>query len=239
MLSPAMSPAGKPIREKALLMGKAGSGKTNAWMSIADLSQQTGATRTFFAMETDRSQAVERYLSTTHSHLTNIQHRLCLDYDSQIAAMATWLGQATAEDFLIVDLFAPSFYSEAQAKADDEMKVTSAQEREMRYWNVVKFHYQKLTNKVLEWPGHVLATAGVKKPYQRKDEEMAAAFGGLEVDGQGATRHLFLTNLIFDMVRPGDWRMSTLKDVGRKYCEGEPVSDFGLQYLVSIAGWSM
>lgn len=238
-LKPAVGASGRPIRELISLHGTAGSGKTAAVMATADLSQQTQATRTFFILETDRSRAIDRYLETTHSHLKNVEHRSALDYDTQLSTVTTWTSAAGPDDFLVIDLFGPALYTEAQTKADEEMSVADPRDREMRYWNVVKHHYQKLTNRILEWPGHVIATTGVKKPYQRKDEDMSAAFG-VEVDGQAATRHLFLTNIYLQAVRKGDYRATTIKDVGgRRYLEGEGISDFSFDYLVNVAGWSI
>lgn len=241
--SPAVGASGKPIREKIALMGAAGTGKTAAVMATADLSQSTGATRTFFIMETDRSQAIERYLETTHSHLKNIEHRPATDWRTQLATIETWLKAAGSEDFLVVDLFAPAFYDESQTMADEEMNTMTLKAREeagtARYWNAVRSYYKRLTNNVLAWPGHIIGTTGVKKAWKTKDEEMSTAFA-VEVDGHAATRHLFLTNIIMLAVRKGDYRATTIKDVGgRRYLEGEGISDFSFDYLISVANWSL
>lgn len=242
-LKPATGASGRPIRELIALIGAAGTGKTNAMMAVADLSQQTGATRTFFCLETDRSRAIERYLETTHAHLKNVEHRSCLDYRTQLATLETWMKAAGPDDFLCVDLFAPAFYDEAQLMADEELGTSTLKGREdagtARYYNAVKIHYKRITNKVLEWPGHIIGTTGVKKAWKTKDEEMSTAFA-VEVDGQAATRHLFLTNIIFQAVRKGDYRATTIKDVGgRRYLEGEGISDFSFDYLINVAQWSL
>lgn len=174
-----------------------------------------------------------------------MKHRLALDNESHLATLNEWSAIATPEDFLIVDLFAPNLNDEAEAVAD-EMYGYSAntKDRDPRYWGAVKRHRQVVTNKVLAWPGHRFGTAAMKKKYvqkgeQPKDAEMASQFGGMEIDGHNLTRNLFLTNIVMEMVRTGDWRMSTLKDVGRKQMSGQTVSDFALDFLVGVAGWSL
>lgn len=242
-LRPPMGAQGRAIREKVILIGKAGSGKTKALMDWADLSQSSGATRTFHVLETDFSQAVERYLGTSYGHLDNVQHTLALTFDEQQTAVDKWMTSAGEEDVLAIDLFAPGIYEAAKQKVDDDKGITSNAERSGdygKYYGEVNRKYKQLTNQILRWPGHVFGTAATKEPFEGKaaDPIMTKMFG-FEVEGHKLTRHLFLTNIVMQQVSQTRWNATTLKDLDREYMAGQVVEDWAVDYLVGKAGWRL
>jgi len=55
--------------------------------------------------------------------------------------------------------------------------------------------------------------------------------------GQKRLGHMPNTVLLFTKQRTGMYQMSTVKDRDRAEMAGQPFGDFGVDYLVNVAGW--
>lgn len=101
------------LPERILGFGPPAAGKTQAWLSIADLYQQVGDPATFWVADADS--AVLRSMSGTFSHLTNVdvtgvhEFREYAEWADRIAKS----GEVRPGDWVVIDT-ASSAYTEAQ-----------------------------------------------------------------------------------------------------------------------------
>ncbi len=99
--------SGKNLTERILLIGAEGTGKSYDWLKIADLAQRTGATTKFYCVDTDN--AIRRMLAEEFPHLTNVELTIAIDWEEILAAVRKYVKTVGPEDWLIVDMFGPSW----------------------------------------------------------------------------------------------------------------------------------
>lgn len=254
----------KKLREKILLTGAYGTGKSHAWLSIARLSQKTGSPAVFYCIDTD--DAIERMLAEGFPELENVVVRRAYQWPEYEAAMEEFLAKARPVsdehpgDWIIVDMIDPA-WDETQAHfvrqvfgkdpgdyflaIRKQVKSGSLYQEAFDGWKdwpaINRVYFDWISPYVLRSGAHILATAQVEAldVQQEKDKTTRLLYGeyGVKPKGQKRLGHQFHTVLWLQQVRQGDWRMTTIKDRARKMLEGVPLKVFPIDYLVRVAGW--
>lgn len=250
-------------RERILLMGPWGAGKSYAWIKVAQWIASTKAESQMFVMDTDL--AWERMCEgweAPHVHVTD-----ATDWDSLSGGVNLAVTRAKRErhDWLVVDMadkmwdFAQSGFSEkAFGKRIDEWFIEAKRSGENvggdygSNWSVINRMYAQVIGQILRFPGHVLCCTPVE-PVQSPDRqgkggdssEIRDLFGrfGVKPKGQKALGHQFHTIILLSDTGKG-YRAQTVKErsmpgseTAREKLVGVSVTDFTKDYLMKIARW--
>src|SRR3990172_7347258 len=91
-------------RERILVMGPYGSGKTSAWLSIAKWSQTTGSSSRFFVIDTENTLEAMLDQGSQYAALTNIEAAAVYDYETYLSALDRYAKTATPDDWCVTDV---------------------------------------------------------------------------------------------------------------------------------------
>ena len=98
----------KESRERILLFGPSGSGKSQSILSIAHRSAQTGSPAQFYVMDTDYL-AYDRMLEESYPELTNVHVRSTFTWEEYRDNLKDYQAAAGVDDFLVVDMVGPGW----------------------------------------------------------------------------------------------------------------------------------
>jgi len=245
-------------RERILLMGGPGSGKTRAMASIAKLSQQTRSSAHFYIIDTDF--AWDRMLTGDEfGELENITVTPVFGYDEHMAAMTKFRKLIKPDDWLVCDMIGPfwdlvqSHYVEQAygiSKTDFYLQKKKAEKEGNPFdsmdWQITKSYYQDFLMPLLfRHQGHVMLMAGVKPVRTtgkwHDDADVIDTYGRVGVRPEGDKRigHPVHTVLLMRDKGKDRWTMTTVTDREREKHADEPVKGFALDYLRKTAGWVM
>lgn len=217
-----------------------------------------------FVIETDPSQAARRALEAGYPHLKNVHLYPAYDWEdygpaikdarSQCTTRKDQYGADISDDWLVVDLLGfawgkveeyyidlafgkdlPTFFQTARDAGDLGKELDGRKD-----WGQINRLYNAFTNKVTRWPGHSYCTTPVKALDTRlADPNNILLYGpyGVMPVGQKFTANIFNTVLWMQAKRPGEWKMTTVKDREREYLTGEVVSSFFTTFLMKVAKW--
>lgn len=169
-------------------MGTAGTGKTRAWFSIAELARKTGSDATFFVIDTDL--AVEAMLDgfPKLAEWDGLVVREALEWEEMMDAAKEFKKRAERGDWIVCDMISAeweavqAYYSNEvygaskaeyflQRRIEMEQIARDAKKKEKNFqpfdgwtdWNVIKpLHVEFVNTVVLNNRAHVFATAGAK-----------------------------------------------------------------------------
>lgn len=242
-------------RERIMLMGNAGTGKSRSILSIAKKAQQTKSPAHFYIIDTDA--AVERMLESGFPDLNNVTYEPCFEWSDYTSTLDQFLNKAGPDDFLAVDLISPAwpaveewFIDQVFGKdsADFYMEARKSMKKGgaldgFRDWGQINREWRRWVNKlVFRSKSHVIVTAGVAPINMEMDskqiKEWFAPFG-LKPKGQKDLAHHWHTILLLGAKTPGEHTISTIKDREREVLVAEKFNDFCLDYLVKRAGWKL
>lgn len=257
------------FRERILLFGGGGSGKSTAAMSAIRATTGRG-----FVLDNDYSYAWQRALETDFADIADrvVVSEVDADWTEATEALAAIVGRddITADDWLIIDSKSSlyefvqnhmlqavtgedvvEFMAKLQAGADDASDY-ARKLSDVMPWQLIKKEYaQKINVMVRRWPGHVLLTAEQKKVGRDivKKPELADFYShlGQMPAGEGRIHHVTATTLYLTKARNGEYRFTTVKDRNRDEREGEAIADidakpfggFAGSYLMGVAGWKV
>lgn len=242
-------------RERILVYGPWGSGKTTGWLNIALWAQRTGSPSRFYALDSDN--ALEAMLDgPTYGPLTNVEHRAIWEWPEFVEATNRYATVMSPDDWLIVDFATHAWdavqewYVNQMFKSDMadyflEMRKLGKGDKALDGWkdySVINMHYKRWMNAILHTaPGHKYLTAQVDKIGDKDDQSTRAQYSavGLKPKGQKALGHVPHTVLLAQSLRPGEVYMTTVKDREREPFEGLRVTEFAIDYLVQRAGWTL
>jgi hypothetical protein len=240
-------------RERSLLFGAMGTGKTNALVSILHRIRASGSDAQCFWLDTDNVADVYgveeegaivypvwewgdyvRALDSAWAKVNNPEDGRCEDclfIDRANLAwpyvIQDWIGRTqgkTMEEF-----FAKS--------VDTAYKDVS--------WNQVNTAYDGVMKRAfLRWPGHVFVTASeedVKREGTWADSaKVQADFrSGKKPAGQKDLAYQLLSVIWMQEKRSGEYVYTSIKDLRREKPVGAEVGDFSVSYLADIAGWEL
>lgn len=232
-------------RERLLLIGGAGTGKTTAHLSIA----KKVPTSKFFVLDSDF--AIDRMIE--NENLPNVEHRLAIEWTDYVEGVKEYQAKMTTDDWLVIDFLSPAWdavqawYVDQIHGKDIDAYFIEARKKKTKGnpldgdtdWGIINKAYKAFVNILLRTPGHILCTAPAKAIGERDDPQLKATFGayGVRPEGQKHTAHVFHTILWMTKTRVGEYQMTTIKDRGRREVEKAPVADFAGSYLMAVAGW--
>lgn len=247
-----------PARERILAMGPEGSGKSTAPLDIAIKIPEV----TVWVVDTDRAWTPEGGRMNPCDELPNVKGVPAYEFPQIKPAIEKVSKQAKRDDWLVVDMLGPQAWDGAQ---EFYTEVTKGKEIEDFYlefmkksgnrgknpfegdtdWVAIKKLYGSVIAAILNFPGHVYCTSGVKAIGDRDEAINKRLFGpyGVRPDGEKRMGHVFSTVLLMRQKTRDEWTFTTVKDrngrVGyrREYVENKPWADFSKQYLWECAGW--
>jgi len=243
----------REARERILLMGPWGSGKSYASFKIADALERGGGPGHVYIVDTDFGAQV--MLDSEFPHLKErVTVYLVDEWTEYMAALERINKTMTPDDWMVIDMVGPSwdlvqdyFIAKIFSKGTDEFFLEARKANSKggaldgyKDWGVINKIYRSSTKHILSARGHVLATSKVEAINRDSDDkEIRMTFGawGVKPVGQKHTAHLFHTILLTGVLKPGEWTLTTVKDRGRKPLERQPVRDFVMSYLIARAGW--
>ena len=243
-------PAGNS-REQILLIGSWGAGKSYAWLSIAKRCPESH----FYIIDTTYD--AERMVEGLGLENITIQH--VDEWDDWVEASEKFRGNATKDDWLVVDLISDLWEASQRGYSDkmfgkeiDEWVLEAKKSGEGiagnygENWGMINKMYQRVMMSLLRFPGHKIACAPAE-PVQEPDRagkggdtiEMRQLYGRYKLKPKGQKALGFQFHSIFVMMEKskGNWIMSTVRDRNREGIENQPVTDFGINYLLKVAGW--
>lgn len=251
-------------RERILLIGQWGAGKSNAWCTVASWMRRTKSPAKMYVVDTDH--AADR-LSEAYGEAfwENVIAEDVWDYKEILAALKKFHAlKPSRDDILVVDLIdklwawtqdhyieeafgknASTFYMEFK-KAGTDGNALSAEAAYGANWQIINSHYAELMTLIQRWPGHVIACSPaetVQAPNSAgkggDSKEIREAFerAGFKPAGQKGLGFQFFTVILLSPFGKA-WKFQTIKDLNRGLNNGE-MKDFVMDYLVKIGGWEL
>ena len=238
------------LREKILAIGAPGSGKSYSGLTIARCFPDNR----FFIMDSD--DAVPRMLATDFADLNNVTILPCVEWPDYEKAVKTVEKDSKPGDWLMIDLitqawaavqnyFVETIYAESLSellmRMRAAMKAGDTRLKTLEGWNdwrPIKALYNDNLMRRIKYKisAHVYATASVRAPRDSDERDIKEMFaGGKMPEGEKHLGHEFFTILNAQHLRDG-WTMSTIKDIGRKLMDRQPMPNFGLGYVIAVAG---
>lgn len=249
-------------RERILVYGGSGAGKTKAWLDIAQAYHDADLEGVFYVLDTDY--AVERMLYDGYPDLVGsgrVQATVPYDGFSDYQDWAANLKRVmTDDDWAVVDLMdvsweeAQNYYSE-QVYGEDKGSYFVARRKDMKNpnkenlfegssdWTIIKPLYAAFEKKVFYvHKGHTFVTAGAAAVSRSgswgDSKEVINTFGhvGMKPTGNKRMMHNVHTAILMVQDKNG-WKMTTAKDRERNLLQNDEVDNFAFDYLRDIAGW--
>lgn len=244
--------------ERILMMGSWGSGKSEAWCSIAKWLAQGKSENLVYVLDTDM--AVAR-LVEGQSYEDKVVGYDLFDWSDFMDSIEKVRKSANPnrQDWLVVDLVDKAweevrndFVRQVHGKnAEDfflEWKKSGANKPAIggdygADYAIINPRYAAFMGQVQRFPGHVLCCTPVDAINRdtEKSKEILETYGrfGVKPRGQKALGHQFHTLLLANQKGPKEWVYTTIKDRKRDQLSNEKVADFVTSYLVKVAGWKL
>lgn len=244
--------------ERILLMGSWGTGKSEAWCSVAKWLAQGKSENKVFVLDTDN--AVDRLVEGSSYENQVVTYDL-FDWDSYTNGIdsARKLANPNRQDWLVLDMADKAwekvqdhYITKAFGKEADEYFLqwksggNSGSPLAGEYganWQVINKLYANFIGKITRFPGHVLACTPVDaiNAKEEKSKEVLDTYGrfGAKPRGQKALGHQFHTLILTQQKGKQDYIYTTVKDRKRAELSNEKVTDFVTSYLVKVAGWKL
>lgn len=257
-----VQPIALPVRERILAYGREGTGKTEGWLSIAEMFEAP-----FFVVDTDDS--VERMLETEHSSIKNRVHSHVAQnwedfekgVDDSLMKIQQYVGTLkpplTKEmlPWLVID-FADSTWDMVQNYFTEQVfnkgiddyflqaRKTLGNSKQLQPlegwtdWQVINKLFQTRWNTITKGGGpfHLYITAKAVAP--SGDLEVKSLYKALRSMPGGEKRMGGRVHsvLMFSTDAEG-WYISTAKDRGRERLLNHKSVNFAVSYLIKNAGW--
>ena len=234
-----------PVPERILITGGPKVGKTHAYLSIAARCPDSQV----YVLDSDR--ALGRMLMDRD--LPNVKVTEVKTWEDFVENTRTVLKTTRPQDWLIVDFGSASWDAVQRWYINKKFK-TAAEDHFTAFvvsgkkgnalegdtdWVVVKRNLAAWMTLIKEANCHVLFTTKAKAIGGRDDAHLKMTYGpvGVRPDGEKTMSHDFHTLVVLGKTRTGDHFMTTVGDRGRALIEKAPLTDFALNYLMTVAGW--
>lgn len=232
--------------ERILCYGSHGTGKSSAYLSIAEKVPDA----TFHVLDSDES--IARMLF--ERDLPNVQATPVESWQDYVEATRKVTSTMAPHDWLVIDMLGPAwqaahaYYVETKfgkevpdfymdfavaGKKGNPLQGDTDWAQINRVWRA----YEAILKKC---PGNLFATTGARATGERDSAEQTADYGhlGARPDGQKQLGHLFHTVLYLTRkARTGERLVTTAKDRGRRELVQQQFADLSTTYLMGVAGW--
>lgn len=176
MITPPNLPNGNPIKERLMLFGPPGVGKTHVFWTIARWHQELGSDAMFYGINTDNSYEA-LWTNPEFQGLENVAWEQVGNYQEYIDAARKFTRQMRSQDWISLDLAdhawhgAQDEYARAKSKGNlDDMGDMWLEGGPGDYpiggweWGMPNARLRALTNnQLIRAPGHLLVVAGQKE----------------------------------------------------------------------------
>jgi hypothetical protein len=254
-------------RERSIVYGRFDSGKSHAWLSIAEWIHNTGSTARMYVADTDNSWEAMRPSDGHLDEIIQVTDLDVTDYRPWLEWVAKTKTVINREDWVVVDMIddtygaAQTFYWDSMAPDDlladiylrNQQNINSkGSEGESMAgahggnWGVIYKYYFAFITPIVNMKCNVLCCARAKEVSKEDKPEIVNSYPvGWRPAGPGAfdkdLAHSFLT-VIFAAKTPRGWIYTTIREKGpvgetRGLLKGEIVDDYVQTYLFGIAGW--
>lgn len=253
-------------RERILIFGAAGVGKSYAWQLVL---AHTPDDVTFHVVDTDGAWEPAAASPEFAPHAHRVRHHEPIDWPEYIEAMKAARKEMlpnkdrVSKDWLVVDLgdkawaAAQDYYSDRKFAGDPDSEDFFAalvdgeadDEDVMAKWGTINKLYAPFAEALVRCPGNVVVCAtqkDLKKDkkgnYFRESKESVRDFGGVgaKPGGQKNLPHDLNTVLHLTGSAKGKRYMTRIKDRNREEAWGEltrPNEHFVMDFLMGVAGW--
>jgi len=218
-------------RERILVFGLHGSGKSETILSIAKQVSPNKVT----VVDTERAYEA---LVTDEDNLV-INEIVLDDWEAMLSAVQHAVANDSADDWLAVDSGSMSWEAIQSYALEQGWTETRDGEKGVD-WIKVNAEHTKLYRAYLSYPGHLILTARQKDLGSRESKQTVNVYGSYFVKpaGQKDLGHIIPhTVLLLTTNRSAQYQMTTVKDRKRDVVENADLSNFARDYLVKIAGW--
>lgn len=225
-------------RERILLYGPAGGGKSTAWLDVAEWSHKTKATIRMPVLDTDKAWDD---MAPYDDHLDKIVEPFaCPDWDSiRSSIRKIEAGGYEPDDILVVDMAhriwdraQEGFFEQVFGKEIDEFFVMAQRDRQKAIsgeygtnWQAINKMYAAFSKLIMNsFPGHVIVCTSGARIWQddkgsithEGDRKLVVTYPdfakiGYRPQGQKDLPHAFRT-ILFLQDSPAGWRWSTAKE---------------------------
>jgi hypothetical protein len=242
------------IRERILVYGQPGSGKSYSHLRIAEAYTKSR----FYIIDTDDS--IPRMLNSEFTHLNNVEVHPAQDWLECCKALNEIKPKVTSNDWLVVDMlcsvwdFVQSYFVEEIFDKDigsyfmqarKEMKGGSSNLSALKGWtdwSVVNKLYQTWINEITyRLPCHIFFTCKATKLSREDDEDTRDMYSTFGLRPEGEKRNAYRVHSVFLLTHEREnFYISTIKDRGRIRLENTPLTleqNFATKYLMIFAGW--
>lgn len=249
------------FRERFLLVGGGGAGKTTATLSMIQASGLEAD-----VIDLDYSMAWPRALDTDFEDIRDAVtvHVVMPEWEQFIEQLETIVSDNNDEDrWLVIDSISPtwelvqSWYVQLAIGSDmgkflAELRRDSKDVKEYQQgivenmnWPAIKKEYGRVWRAIMAWKGHLVLTAEAKDIKGERDQALLALYGqvGYKPVGEGRLHHVTSTSLFLQRGRDS-WKFTTVKDRNREMVSGKTVDalddgGFATSYLREVAGWKI
>jgi DNA polymerase III delta prime subunit len=245
-------------KERILLMGPWGVGKSTAILNIAEMMEQTNAEGTVHVVDT--TYEAERNLQGQ----TNTEIHSVETWDEYISAVKRIREVGGPSDWLAVDRIDP-VWDQAQAGYSEKAFGKDIDQWFLEYkaagkeghafsgeygtnWVAIKRMYEAFMTEVMRFKGHVIATAKavpVQEPNRDgkggDNPDLRAEYGkfGVRPAGEKNLGFMFHTVLLLSEVKQGEYTYTTVRDRRREQQKSRSLTGFVPSYLIGVAGWKL
>jgi hypothetical protein len=242
------------IRERILVYGQPGSGKSYAHLKIAEAYPKSR----FYIIDTDDS--IPRMLNSEFSHLNNVEVHPAQDWRGCCKALDDIKPEVTGKDWLVVDMlcsawdFVQSYFVEEifdkdiasyflQVRKDLKQGASNLSAlRGWTDWSVINKLYQMWINEIAyRLPCHIFFACKATRVTQEDEVDIRDMYSTFGIRPEGEKRNTYRVHSVFLLTHDRDgFYMSTVKDRGRTRLENTtltPEHNFATKYLQLFAGW--
>jgi hypothetical protein len=248
--------AGRMGKERQIIFGDAGVGKSDAILCIAKRLPEVR----FRILEIDWAPSAALLLdSERFAGVTNVEVQWAYpdEWKDQEAGLE-WLQKETGpDDWAAVDSATHTWPAVQEwfiermfpgAGGADEYFMSKREQhggegRDLRGWEdwpYIKKEHNKLYKAMARIQGHVILTAeqaALGESGEKKDDRALFARFGYRPAGRKQLAHAGVTVAHLSRDTSGQQYLTTFKDRGRELVGGAPVSDYFKDYMVKVAGW--
>lgn len=246
-------------RERILLYGEAGVGKSRAYIDIARVLKATKSPASVYIIDNDKSAKWMAESANLDLQITEVY-----EWPEYISALKTIIKTIKRDDWLILDLASEawpavqSYYTE-QVFGNDigayflQVKKDMGKQTEFDGWTdwkvINKLYSDFMRPFVYRSPCHILATSTCDPITRKKspdakvgdDKETVSVFGsvGFKPEGQKRLKHQFNTTIFLHKTNVGLYVATSVKDRERPLIISQPIKSFSIDYLKTVAGWQL